>query len=59
MGTLSDIALERMPSDDNATSAVGRIDLLGEIVTEKSGEKRFQNGIRAYPKIGNAIVPVS
>ena len=58
MGTLSDIALERMPSDDNATSAVGRIDLLGEIVTEKSGEKRFQNGIRAYPKIGNAVVPV-
>ena len=58
MGTLSDIALERTPSDDNATSAVGRIDLLGEIVTGKSGEKRFQNGIRAYPKIGNAIVPV-
>jgi DNA helicase HerA-like ATPase len=59
IGTLSDIALERMPSDDNATSAVGRIDLLGEIVTEKSGAKHFQNGIRAYPKIGNAIVSVS
>jgi uncharacterized protein len=58
IGTLSDIALERAPSDDNATSAVGRIDLLGEIVTEKSGEKRFQNGIRAYPKIGNAVVTV-
>jgi DNA helicase HerA-like ATPase len=58
IGTLSDIALERAPSDDNATSAVGRIDLLGEIVTENSGEKRFQNGIRAYPKIGNAVVTV-
>ena len=58
IGTLSDIALERTPSDDNATSAVGRIDLLGEIVTEKSGEKRFQNGIRAYPKIGNTVVSI-
>jgi DNA helicase HerA-like ATPase len=58
IGTLSDIALERAPSDDNATSAVGRIDLLGEIVTEKSGDKRFQNGIRAYPKIGNPVVTI-
>jgi uncharacterized protein len=58
IGTLSDIVLERTQTDDNNTSAVGRIDLLGEILTENSGGRRFQNGIRAYPKIGNAIVPV-
>jgi uncharacterized protein len=58
IGTLSDIALERTQTDDSGTSAVGRIDLLGEIVTEKSDARRFQNGIRAYPKIGNAIVRI-
>jgi uncharacterized protein len=58
IGTLSDIALERTQTDDSGTSAVGRIDLLGEIVAEKSGAKHFQNGIRAYPKIGNAIVAI-
>ena len=39
IGTLSDIALERTQTDDSGTSAVGRIDLLGEIVTEKSDAK--------------------
>lgn len=58
IGTLSDITLEAIQSHENGTSAVGRIDLLGEIFTDESGNKRFQNGIRAYPKIGNAIVPI-
>jgi DNA helicase HerA-like ATPase len=58
IGTLSDIALERTQTDDSGTSAVGRIDLLGEIFADKSGEKRFQNGIRAYPRIGNPVVVI-
>jgi DNA helicase HerA-like ATPase len=58
VGTLSDISLEAVQSHENGTSAVGHIDLLGEIFTDESGKKRFQNGIRAYPKIGNAVVPV-
>ena len=58
VGTLSDIALEAVQSHENGTSAVGRIDVLGEIVTEKSGARHFQNGIRAYPKIGNPVVVV-
>ncbi len=56
IGALSDITLEAVQSHENGASAVGRIDLLGEIFADESGKQRFQNGIRAYPKIGNAVV---
>ena len=41
------------------SSAIGRIDLLGELSTATTGsERRFQSGIAAYPKIGSAVVGV-
>jgi DNA helicase HerA-like ATPase len=55
IGTLCDMSVER--SGEGSGSIVGRIDLLGEITVASSGERRFQAGIGAYPKIGNAIAP--
>jgi len=58
IGALCDIAFEKPASGADGTTAVGRIDLLGEIVCDGSGEKRFHRGILAYPKLGSTVVPV-
>mgnify|MGYP001424818250 CR=1 FL=1 len=58
VGTLCDITAERSASGERRPEATGRIDLLGEIAADKSGEKRFQTGIAAYPKIGSAVVGI-
>jgi len=56
IGTLCDIFLEKPAGGERGTEAVGRIDLMGEIVVEKSGERRFQTGVAAYPKLGSLVV---
>ncbi len=53
IGALCDLGLQGAGSE-SALSAIGRIDLLGEI----AGEGRFRSGIAAYPKIGSAVVGV-
>jgi len=58
IGALCDIFLEESPSDQHGTHASGHIDLLGEIITDGSGEKCFQPGIMVYPTLGSAVVPV-
>lgn len=57
IGTLCEIAAQAAAGDQHGR-VVGRIDLLGEIAAQASGAKRFQNGIRAYPTIGSAVVPI-
>ncbi len=58
VGTLCDISAENSPSSASGADAVGRIDLLGEIVTEKSGERRFRSGVAVYPRLGSAVVRI-
>ncbi len=58
VGTLCDISVENSASPEHRVEAIGRIDLLGEIAAEKSGQWRFQTGIAAYPKIGSTVVGV-
>ena len=36
----------------------GRVDLLGEILADESGNGYFQRGVMNYPRIGSAIVPI-
>ncbi len=54
IGALCDITLQAAAGDEAVASAIGRIDLLGEI----AAERRFQSGVAIYPKIGSAVVGV-
>src|SRR5579863_6258639 len=45
VGTLCDISVENLANGERGTEAIGRVDLLGEIVTEKSGKQRFRSGV--------------
>jgi uncharacterized protein len=56
VGTLWEISLDKSAGGESGAEAVGRIDLMGEIVAEKSGERRFQAGVAAYPKLGSAVI---
>jgi hypothetical protein len=58
IGALCDITLQAAASGEAAASAIGRIDLLGELAAATTGERRFQSGIAVYPKIGSAVVGV-
>jgi uncharacterized protein len=59
VGTLCDISADKSAGSERAAEAIGRIDLLGEIVTEKSGERRFRTGVAAYPRLGGAVARIS
>jgi DNA helicase HerA-like ATPase len=54
IGTLCEVA--RAPTGDGG--ATGRIDLLGEICCDDRGERYFQAGITAYPKLDSAVVAI-
>jgi DNA helicase HerA-like ATPase len=56
--TLCEIAFEKPASGGVGAGAIGQLDLLGEIVADESGRACFQVGVVAYPKLGNAIVPL-
>ncbi len=57
VGTLCEIFAEPLSGAQHGR-VTGRIDLLGEIAADASGARRFQNGLRAYPTIGSAVVPI-
>ncbi len=57
IGALCDISLQSSAGQDGAR-VTGRIDLLGEIAGEASGEKRFRHGIMVYPKLASTVVAV-
>ena len=54
IGTLCEVARET--SGDGG--AIGRLDLLGEICCDDHGERYFQAGITAYPKLDSAVVAI-
>src|SRR5262249_49378518 len=56
IGALCEVTLENTP--DGGARAVGRMDLLGEIVSDAAGVARFHRGVMVYPRIGSAIVPI-
>ncbi|MGA3308520.1 MAG: DUF87 domain-containing protein [Xanthobacteraceae bacterium] len=58
IGALCDISLEDSASDQQGSHATGRIDLLGEIVNDRSGAPSFHRGIIVYPKLGSTVVQV-
>jgi uncharacterized protein len=57
IGALCDITLDRF-SDTQRPQASGRVDLLGEIIMDKTGAGHFQRGVMVYPRIGSPIIPV-
>ena len=57
VGALCDISLDKINDGDRLPPAIGRVDLLGEILADERGSY-FQRGVMTYPKIGSAIVPV-
>ena len=58
IGVLCDIALEKSSGGQQGANATGRVDLLGEIISDESGARRFHRGVMVYPRIGSAIVSV-
>jgi hypothetical protein len=58
VGALCDISLDKDTDGRPNGPTTGRVDLLGELVCDESGAGYFQRGVMAYPKIGNAVVPV-
>ena len=58
IGALCDISLDTETGDRPGMQTTGRVDLLGEILADKSGAGYFQRGVMNYPKIGSAIVPI-
>jgi DNA helicase HerA-like ATPase len=58
VGVLCDISLDRSPGGQHNGSASGRVDLLGEIITDETGARRFHRGVMVYPRIGSAIVAI-
>jgi hypothetical protein len=54
IGTLCEVARETKGDG----GAIGRIDLLGEICCDDRGERWFQSGITAYPKLDSAVVAI-
>ena len=56
IGALCEVTLEN--TADGGARAVGRMDLLGEIVRDAAGVARFHRGVMVYPRIGRAIVPI-
>ena len=57
IGVLSEISLDETSADSLATT--GRVDLLGEIVSDAAGSERFQRGVTVHPTIGSAVYRVS
>jgi uncharacterized protein len=57
IGALCEISLDKLQGERDA-HATGRVDLLGELISDSSGAWHFRRGVLAYPKIGSAIVPI-
>ncbi|MGD0023945.1 MAG: DUF87 domain-containing protein [Xanthobacteraceae bacterium] len=57
IGALCEVSVNDSASGQHGPQAIGRLDLLGEIACDASGEKRFNHGIMVYPKLGSAVVP--
>ncbi len=58
IGALCDITLQAAADGEKAASAIGRIDLLGELTAAATGDGRFHSGIAVYPRIGSAVVGI-
>ena len=58
IGALCDISLGTPADGQSSAPAIGRLDLLGELVCDEAGAGYFQRGVMAYPKIGSAVLPV-
>jgi len=58
IGALCELSLADEASGVRGRLATGRIDLLGEIVCEASGQFNFHRGIRIYPKLDGAVVAI-
>ena len=58
IGVLCEISLDNLSAGEQPVNVTARLDLLGEILTDKSGNSHFQRGVMVYPKLGTAIVPV-
>jgi uncharacterized protein len=58
IGALCDISFETSADGRSNASAIGRLDLLGELFCDEAGAGYFERGVMAYPKIGSAVLPV-
>jgi hypothetical protein len=58
VGVLAEIGSEVAGTIEPGRAAIGRVDLVGEIVPSASGPAHFERGVRTSPMIGNRVVPV-
>jgi len=58
IGVLCNLTLDKPAPGKPSAGATARLDLVGEIIFDKSGGGYFQRGVMVYPRIGSAIVPV-
>jgi hypothetical protein len=60
VGVITDVSIEHAPAPTGYDyCAVAHVDLMGEIDRNGAGELRFNRGVRDYPTIGDAVVPLS
>jgi DNA helicase HerA-like ATPase len=57
VGVVCEIGCDGAPGAASAR-AVGRVDLLGEIVADSSGKECFRRGVTQYPAVGSEVVRV-
>src|SRR5262249_46730022 len=58
IGALCEVSLGKAADGQSSPPAVGKVDLLGELIRDQSGAGYFQRGVTIYPRIGSAIVPI-
>jgi hypothetical protein len=58
VGILGGVREDEFPDGRRGATAIGQVDMLGEIACADSGEPFFQRGVTAYPAIGSDIGPV-
>jgi DNA helicase HerA-like ATPase len=57
IGVVCEVSSDASPGAQ-ASHASGRVDLLGEIMTDGAGVERFRRGVTSYPKVGSPVVAV-
>jgi DNA helicase HerA-like ATPase len=58
IGALCEVSLQDVASGQRGSDAIGRIDLLGEIICDALGERHFHRGIMVYPQLGSTVIPI-
>jgi DNA helicase HerA-like ATPase len=58
IGALCEITLGNVGDGQSSPPAIGKLDLLGELIHDPPAGGYFQRGVTNYPRIGGAVVPI-